>query len=42
MTALARRASGGLIAIAQNGLYGWNPKTNEYKLIVGPTQPDQT
>ena len=29
VTALARRASGGWIAIAQNGLYGWDPKTNE-------------
>jgi sugar lactone lactonase YvrE len=41
VTALARRASGGLIAIAQNGIYGWNPKTNEYKLIVGSTKPDK-
>jgi sugar lactone lactonase YvrE len=39
VTALARRASGGWIAIAQNGLYGWNPKTNEYQLMVGPSQP---
>lgn len=39
VTALARRASGGLIAIAQDGLYGWNPKNNEYTLIVGSTQP---
>ena len=28
VTALARRASGGWIAIAQNGLYEWNAKTN--------------
>lgn len=39
VTALARRASGGWIAIAQNGLYGWEPRTNEYKLIYGPVQP---
>lgn len=41
VTALARRASGGLVAIAQNGIYGWDPKTNEYKLIVGSTKPDK-
>ena len=41
VTALARRASGGLIAIAQNGLYGWDPKSNEYTLIVGPPDPDK-
>ena len=39
VTSLARRASGDWIAIAQNGLYGWEPKTNEYKLIYGPAQP---
>ena len=39
VTSLARRASGGLVAIAQDGIYGWNPKTDEYKLIVGSTQP---
>ena len=41
VTALARRASGGMIAIAFQGLYGWEPKTNEYKLIVGPPEPDK-
>jgi sugar lactone lactonase YvrE len=41
VTALARRASSGWIAIAQNGLYGWKPKTNEYKLICGPAQPSR-
>jgi sugar lactone lactonase YvrE len=40
VTALARRASGGLIAIAFQGLYGWEPKTNEYKLLFGPPDPD--
>lgn len=39
VTALARRAGGGWIVIAQNGLYEWNPKTNEYKLIVGSPEP---
>ena len=39
VTALARRASGGWIAIAQNGLYAWDPKTNVFELIVGPPDP---
>ena len=39
VTSLARRASGGLVAIAQDGIYGWNPETDEYMPIVGPTQP---
>jgi sugar lactone lactonase YvrE len=41
VTALARRASGGWIAIAQNGLYGWDPKTNVTQLVVGPPEPDK-
>jgi sugar lactone lactonase YvrE len=41
ITALARRASGGWIAITLNGLYAWEPKTNEYKLLVGPAEPDK-
>ena len=41
VTALARRASGGMVAIAFQGLYGWEPGTNEYKLIVGPPEPDK-
>ena len=41
VTALARRASGGWIAIAQNGIYGWDPQTNAYELIHGPAQPDK-
>ena len=41
VTALARRASGGFIAIAFQGLYGWEPTTNEYKLIFGPPEPDK-
>lgn len=39
VTALARRASGGFIAIASQGLYGWEPETNEYKLLIGPPEP---
>lgn len=41
VTALARRASGGWIAIAQNGLNEWDAKTNEYKLIFGQPEPDK-
>ena len=41
VTALARRASGGWIAIAQNGLYGWDPKANVPQLFVGPPEPDK-
>jgi sugar lactone lactonase YvrE len=39
VTSLARRASGGWVAIAQNGIYGWEPKTNQYNLIYGPSNP---
>jgi sugar lactone lactonase YvrE len=41
VTALARRASRGWIAIAQNGLYEWDPKTNATRLFVGPPEPDK-
>jgi len=41
VTALARRAPGGWIAIAQNGLYLWDPKTNVTRLFVGPPEPDK-
>jgi sugar lactone lactonase YvrE len=39
ITSLARRASGGWIVIAWNGIYGWEPKTNQYNLIHGPAKP---
>jgi sugar lactone lactonase YvrE len=39
VTALARRASGGWIAIAQNGLYAWDSISNVYKLLIGPPKP---
>ena len=39
VTAQARRAGGGWLAIAQNGVYEWDPNTNEYKLFVGPPEP---
>jgi sugar lactone lactonase YvrE len=29
-----------MIAVAFQGLYAWEPKTNEYKLFVGPPEPD--
>jgi sugar lactone lactonase YvrE len=41
VTALARRASGGWIAIAQNGLYAWDPLTNRYQLLAGQPEPDR-
>ena len=41
VTAIARRASGGWIAIAQNGIYGWDPQTNEFELVHGPANPDK-
>ena len=41
VTALARRASGGLIAIAQDGIYGWDPKSNQYTRIIGQPNPDK-
>jgi len=41
VTALARRASGGWIAVAQDGLYGWEPKTNQYQQIYGLAQPSK-
>jgi L-arabinonolactonase len=41
VTALARRAGGRWIAIAQNGLYEWDPETNEYELFAGPAEPDK-
>ena len=41
VTALARRAAGGWIAIAQDGLYGWDPKTNGYENLVGRAKPDK-
>lgn len=41
VTALARRAAGGWIAIAQNGLYGWDPKTNDYEILAGPPEPQK-
>ena len=41
VTAIARRASGRWIAIAQNGIYGWDPQANEFELIYGPANPDK-
>jgi sugar lactone lactonase YvrE len=39
VTALARRAAGGWIAIAQNGLYDWDPHINVYTPFVGLPEP---
>lgn len=39
VTALARRASGGWLAIAQNGIYLWDPAANEYTPFAGPPDP---
>ncbi|MGB6848593.1 MAG: SMP-30/gluconolactonase/LRE family protein, partial [Thermoanaerobaculia bacterium] len=41
VTALARRASGGWIAIAQNGIYGWDSNTNVYQPLAGPPKPEK-
>jgi sugar lactone lactonase YvrE len=41
VTSLARRASGGWIAIAQDGIYGWDPNSNQYQLIHGLAVPDK-
>ena len=41
VTSLARRASGGWIAVAFNGIYGWDPITNVYDLIAGPAEPEK-
>lgn len=39
VTALARRSSGGWVAIAQDGLYAWDAKTNCVQLLAGPPDP---
>jgi sugar lactone lactonase YvrE len=41
VTALARRALGSWVAITLNGLYAWEPKSNDYKLLFGPPEPDK-
>jgi sugar lactone lactonase YvrE len=41
VTALARRAGDRWIAITQCGLYAWDPKTDEYNLLVGRPEPDR-
>ena len=41
VTAIARRASGGFVLIAQDGIYSWDPTTNISRVIVGPPQPDK-
>ncbi|HSG19056.1 MAG TPA: SMP-30/gluconolactonase/LRE family protein [Anaerolineae bacterium] len=39
VTALARRTSGEWIAVAQSGLFEWDPSTNGYSQLVGPPEP---
>lgn len=39
VTALARRASGGWVLIAQQGLYAWDPRTNATRQLAGPPEP---
>jgi sugar lactone lactonase YvrE len=41
VTALARRASGGWIVIAMNGVYQWDSQLNEFNQLVGPPEPDR-
>jgi sugar lactone lactonase YvrE len=41
ITAIARRRSGGWLAVSQHGIYDWNPATNVYQLLIGPADPDQ-
>lgn len=41
VTALARRAGGGWLAIAQDGIYAWEPKTNTCTLLHGPAEPEK-
>ncbi len=41
VTALARRAGGGLVAVVQTGLFGWNPQTHEFTPIVGQPEPER-
>lgn len=40
VTAIARRKNGGWIAIAQNGIYGWDPTKNHYEMITGSPEPE--
>jgi sugar lactone lactonase YvrE len=39
VTALARRAHGGWVAVAQNGLYDWDPNVNIYTAFAGTPVP---
>jgi sugar lactone lactonase YvrE len=40
-TALARRAAGGMIAIAQTAICGWTPATHTFTPIAGLPEPDK-
>ena len=39
ITAIARRVSGGWIAVAQNGLFAWDEEMDDCQLLVGPPDP---
>lgn len=41
LTALARRASGGFVAIGLTGLWGWDPKTNAFTALAGLAEPER-
>ncbi len=40
VTALARRSKGGFVAVAQAGIYGWDPRTNAFTQIAGLPLPE--
>lgn len=41
ITSIARRRSGGWLAISKTGIYAWDPKSNTYQLIYGVPEPDK-
>lgn len=41
VTALARRAGGGWVAIARTDMSFWEPQTNQFSLIAGQPEPDK-
>jgi sugar lactone lactonase YvrE len=41
VTALARRNGDRWIAIAQDGVYAWDPQTNNYEILAGPPEPQK-
>ena len=41
VTALARHTDGNWIAITQAGIYQWDPKADDYRLLYGRAEPDK-